>query len=343
MIKKFKFIDLFAGIGGFHLAMHELGGECVFASEMDKHARETYKYNFESVSPDMFKKGMFNDDIRRVIPSDIPDFDILCAGFPCQPFSQAGQKRGFNDYHNSERGNLFFNVAEILEDKRPKAFFLENVRGLVNHDNGNTFKVIKKIIKDLGYSFHFKIVKASEYGLPQLRPRAYMIGFRNDIDNNFKFPESIPLNFNMSDVWNGKCSREIGFTLRVGGRGSNINDRRNWDSYLVDDVVKKLSYKEAQKMQGFPDSFHFPVAKTQAMKQLGNSVAVDAVKICAESLLSYMDEISFEDTNQMNKSKNIAADGITPENITAIRTRFILDWFASDNQQKFPFHFSVRN
>jgi len=226
---KFKFIDLFAGIGGFHLAMHELGGECVFASEMDKHARTTYEHNFRKISPELFKNDMFNDDIRKVSVSEIPDFDVLCAGFPCQPFSQAGYKRGFDDNHSSERGNLFFNITEILDEKRPKAFFLENVRGIVNHDNGNTFKVIRNILEnELGYSFYFKVVKATDYGLPQHRPRAFMIGFRDEgFMRGFEFPPNKPLKYNMSYVWGGICSRDIGFTLRVGGRGSSIHDRRN--------------------------------------------------------------------------------------------------------------------
>jgi len=289
-MSNFKFIDLFAGIGGFHIAMESLGGECVFASEIDVFARKTYEHNFNKSNPELFSSGMFNDDIRKINPVDLPDFDILCAGFPCQPFSQAGHKRGFSDAHKSERGNLFFNIVDILEAKKPKAFFLENVRGIVNHDNGNTFRVIRDIIEnELGYSFHYKIVKASDYGLPQLRPRAFMIGFKNEgMLSSFTFPPAIPLRFNMSDVWKGACSREIGFTLRVGGRGSGINDRRNWDSYLVDGEVKKIMPEQAMKMQGFPISFDFPVPNTQAMKQLGNSVAIDAIKACGESMLNHL-------------------------------------------------------
>ncbi|NOQ35637.1 MAG: HpaII family restriction endonuclease [Methylococcaceae bacterium] len=289
-MSNFKFIDLFAGIGGFHVAMESLGGECVFASEIDSFARKTYKHNFKRTNPALFNNGIFNDDIRKINPTDIPDFDILCAGFPCQPFSQAGHKRGFDDTHKSERGNLFFNIVEILEAKKPQAFFLENVRGIVNHDNGNTFKVIREIIEnELGYSFHYQVVKASDYGLPQLRPRTFMIGFKGEsVLSSFSFPPKIPLKFNMSDVWGGDCSREIGFTLRVGGRGSNINDRRNWDSYLVDGEVKKIMPEQARKMQGFPDSFEFPVANTQAMKQLGNSVAIDAIKTCGKAMIEHV-------------------------------------------------------
>lgn len=286
-----KFIDLFSGIGGFHLAMHRLGGECVFASEIDDFARQTYQENYQKISPKLFKNNLFNKDIRTISPKDLPDFDVLCAGFPCQPFSQAGYKRGFEDNHSSERGNLFFNIAEILEAKKPKAFFLENVRGLVTHDKGKTFKIIRNILEnELGYSFYYKVVRASDYGLPQLRPRVFIVGFRDDsFMNTFNFPPSIPLKFTMSDVWEGKCSREIGFTIRIGGRGSNITDRRNWDSYLVDNEVRRLSYIEAKKMQGFPDDFEFPVSKTQAIKQLGNSVAVDAVEAVAKNLLQHLE------------------------------------------------------
>lgn len=294
MTGKFTFIDLFAGIGGFHLAMHRLGGKCVFASEIDTDARKTYKHNYENISPELFLNGLFNDDIRNVMPSDIPDFDLLCAGFPCQPFSQAGYKRGFNDNYNSERGNLFFNIADIIEAKKPKAFFLENVRGLVSHDSGKTFKVIREILEnELGYSFYFKIVKASDYGLPQLRPRVFMIGFRDEgFMCGFNFPSPKPLKFTMSDVWKGGCTRDIGFTIRVGGRGSQINDRRNWDAYMVDNQIRRLSYVEARKMQGFPDDFYFPVSDTQAIKQLGNSVAVDTVEEIGLNLVTYMNTLN---------------------------------------------------
>lgn len=303
MNKAFTFIDLFAGIGGFHLAMHRLGGTCVFASEIDNDARKTYEFNYKKISPELFLTDFFNDDIRNVMPADIPDFDILCAGFPCQPFSQAGYKRGFDDNHKSERGNLFFTITEIIEQKKPKAFFLENVRGLVNHDNGKTFQIIRQILEnELHYSFYYKIVNAKDYGLPQLRPRVFIVGFRDDdsLMRGFNFPQPTPLKFTMSDVWGGKCSRDIGFTLRVGGRGSNIDDRRNWDSYLVNNEVKKLSYKEAQKMQGFPDNFHFPVSDTQAIKQLGNSVAIDAVEAVGRNVIAYMNNL--KTTNNVKKT-----------------------------------------
>lgn len=285
-VPKLTFIDLFAGIGGFHLAFHNNGAECVFASEWDESARLTYETNFTKISPQLFKKGKFVGDITQIKKSEIPDFDILCAGFPCQPFSQAGFKKGFEDI----RGTLFFEIAEILKVKKPKAFFLENVRGLYSHDEGRTFQTIKKILTDdLGYSFHHAIVKASDHGLPQHRPRLFMVGFR-DPNTEFSFPSKRKLKFTMSDVMKGEVNREIGFTLRVGGKRSPINDRRNWDGYLVDGEVRRLTPVEGKKMQGFPASFKFPVSDSEALKQLGNSVAVTAVQDYASAIMESIEK-----------------------------------------------------
>lgn len=276
----YQFIDLFAGIGGFHIALHSLGLECVFASEWDSHARQTYEHNLKKVSPNLFKKNNFKGDIQNISIDNIPDFDILCAGFPCQPFSQAGFKKGFNE----ARGTLFFDIVNIIKYKQPKAFFLENVRHLLKHDQGKTFSTIKKILKEeLNYSFHSQIVKASDFGLPQHRPRLFMVGFKDH--NDFSFPETAQLKMNMSDIFGAECSRTIGYTLRVGGRGSKIDDRRNWDSYLVDGEIRRITSIEGLKMQGFPSDFEFTVSETQAMKQLGNSVAVPAIRAVAKEIL----------------------------------------------------------
>jgi DNA (cytosine-5)-methyltransferase 1 len=286
----YKFIDLFAGIGGFHLAFHQQACECVFASEIDKYARLTYTQNFKKISPHLFENNLYNNDILKIIPSEIPNHDILCAGFPCQPFSQAGYKRGFEETHQA-RGNMFFVLRDIIAAKRPKAFFLENVRHLQHHDNGKTFSIIKFILeKELHYSLYYKIVKASDYGLPQHRPRIFIVGFRQEdtYPAPFVFPPVIPLKMTMSDVFGGECSKKIGFTLRVGGKSLPITDRRNWDSYWVDGVVRKITIMEGKKMMGFPDSFEFPVSATQAMKQLGNSVAVDAIQQVAAAMIKYM-------------------------------------------------------
>jgi len=281
----YKFIDLFAGIGGFHIALHNLGAECVFASEWDEPARKTYEENFRSISPKLFESGNFVGDITQVDKSSIPDFDILCGGFPCQPFSQAGHKLGFDD----TRGTLFFDVAEIIRVKKPKAFFLENVRGLFKHDNGRTFEVINNTLtEDLGYSLYYAIVKASEHGLPQHRPRLFMIGFR-DPSTPFLFPPKRELEYTMSDVMKGRVDREIGFTLRVGGVKSPIDDRRNWDGYVVDGEVRRITSDEGKMMQGFPESFVFPVSKREALKQLGNSVAINAVQDWAQEIIDALD------------------------------------------------------
>ena len=215
--KKMKLIDLFAGIGGFHFAFHKLDLECVFASEIDEKARMSYQENFKNISPNVFKNEMFNKDIYLQDKSKIPDFDILCGGFPCQPFSQIGHKRGFSENYEG-RGNLFFQIEEILKIKRPKAFFLENVRHLINHDDGKTFLTIKNTIEKLNYSFYHKVVKASDFNLPQHRPRTFIVGFADEKENDkrFQFPEPIPLKMTMDDVFNAKCQRKIGFTLRVG-------------------------------------------------------------------------------------------------------------------------------
>jgi DNA (cytosine-5)-methyltransferase 1 len=286
-LAKYKFIDLFAGIGGFHIALHNLGAECVFASEWNEYARETYKHNLKKISPDLFESGNFAGDITQVKKREIPDFDILTGGFPCQPFSQAGHKKGFEDM----RGTLFFDIVEIIKVKKPRAFFLENVRHLYKHDNGETFEEIKRVLtEELGYSFQEFIVKASDHGLPQLRPRLFMIGFRNSI-LRIEPPPRRELVFTMSDVMRGKVDRDIGFTLRVGGRASGIHDRRNWDGYIVDGEVRRLSPEEGKLMQGFPENFEFPVSNSEAMKQLGNSVAVWAIQDYAKAIMKTLDKV----------------------------------------------------
>ena len=286
---KIKIIDLFAGVGGFHMAFHNLGAKCVFASEIDKYARMTYEHNLKKIDPEMFKKDMFKGDIQKIIPEDIPDFDVLCAGFPCQPFSQIGYKRGFQD-EQANRGNMFFEIVKILKAKRPKAFFLENVRHLLNHEGGRTFATIKETLEKSGYSFQHKMVKASDYGLPQHRPRLFMVGFKDEstAETSFVFPEKIPLKLTMSDIFKGDCDREIWYTLRVGGRGSRIDDRRNWEFYWVNKKVKRVGIEEGKKMQGFPEDFEFPVSEIQAMKQLGNSVAVPAIQAVASNIIKYL-------------------------------------------------------
>jgi DNA (cytosine-5)-methyltransferase 1 len=297
MKPKYKFIDLFAGIGGFHIAFSNLDCECVYVSEIEKYARQTYESYFKPIHPKLFKDPKhFGNDIKEVSASDenilsnIPPFDILTGGFPCQPFSQAGFKKGFMD---KTRGTLFFDIARILEVRKPKAYFIENVRGLKAHDGGKTISLMEEVLHKLGYSFHHQVIKASDFGTPTHRPRLYMVGFRNDTDHHipFNFPDPIPLKKTMSDILGGKTDKIIGFTLRVGGVASGIHDRRNWDTYMVDGSVRRITVKEAATLMGFPDDFTFPVSDRQAMKQLGNSVAIPAIQATAAKILEVIDQV----------------------------------------------------
>ena len=205
MKKTFKFIDLFAGIGGFHTAMHSVGGKCVFASEWDKYARISYEANYKEISPSLFKKNKageylyFNEDITKADPLQIPDFDVCCAGFPCQPFSVAGLRLGFED----TRGTLFFNIANIVKVKiekgnAPKVLFLENVRGLKNHDGGKTLQVILATLEELGYKYSYSVLNAKYFGVPQNRERLFIIAWREDVVDaeDFIFPYGIDVNGN---------------------------------------------------------------------------------------------------------------------------------------------------
>lgn len=198
---KYTFIDLFAGIGGFHQALHSVGMKCVFASEWDKYARIAYEANYKTISPNLFEDNYkyFNSDIKDIIPSQVPNFDVCCGGFPCQPFSIAGLHKGFED----TRGTLFFNIANLIKEKivsgyPPKVLFLENVKGLKIHDKGNTLKVILSTLEELGYDYRFDVLNAKYFGLPQNRERLFIIAWYKDLIkvDDFKFPYGINENLN---------------------------------------------------------------------------------------------------------------------------------------------------
>ena len=261
-----KVADLFAGIGGFHLAALRNGLTCTFACERDKFCRETYAKNF-AVDP-------FYKDFEDIEFNSLPDFDLLCAGFPCQPFSSIGKQKGFED----ERGHYIYRITDLLKKKQPKAFLLENSRGLKSHNHGRTFEEVVAMLAKSGYQLFSKVLYASDYGLPTFRPRLYMVGIRLDYyPSSFTFPLPKPLKLTMSDVLGGKCLRNIGYTIRCGGRRSGITDRHNWDSYIVDGSLCNLTIDQAKKMMGFPDDFVLPVSDTQAWKQLGNSVSINVI------------------------------------------------------------------
>ena len=184
---EFKYIDLFAGIGGIRMPFQNLGGKCVFSSEIDKYAAQTYEANYGEKP---------SGDITQINAESIPNFDILLAGFPCQAFSIAGKRKGFED----TRGTMFFEVERILEEKKPKSFLLENVKGLTNHDHGRTFKIMLDILENkLGYKVYYKVLNAKNFGLPQNRERIMIVGFKNhNID--FKFPEEINKETKVGDI-----------------------------------------------------------------------------------------------------------------------------------------------
>jgi len=323
----YKFIDLFAGIGGFHVAFNNTNrAKCVFASEWDPAARKTYEHNFCKDDPHLFADGYkyFAGDITKVDPmKGIPDFDILCGGFPCQPFSQAGQKKGFSD----TRGTLFFNVEEIIRTKRPRAFFLENVRGLITHGGpsetvpgiGKTMETILNHLygdkKSGGLGYHkpkgttgYFYVKASDFGVPQHRPRVFIIGFKSKKDADTfilplpQFLDEMRLGriLGGESFFDEECSkhRKIGFTLRCGGKGSPIDDRRNWEHYFVKKrgaskaEIVKINEHQGLLLNGFPEGYEFPaeVAKAARMKQLGNSVAVTAIEAWGEAIMDALDK-----------------------------------------------------
>lgn len=321
---KFKFIDLFAGIGGFRIAMQNLGGKCVFTSEWDKEAQRTYRANFGEVP--------FGDITKEETKKFIPDgFDVLCAGFPCQAFSIAGKRGGFED----TRGTLFFDVAEIIKRKKPKAVFLENVKGLRNHDKGKTLETILNVLRnDLGYFVpEPKIINAKDFGVPQNRERIFIVGFRNDQGiTEFEYPKPTKKKVKFSDIkeknvpptkfylstqylqtlQNHKSRHESkgnGFGFEIipddgianavvcGGMGRERNlvvDERITDYTPTTHIkgvvnregIRKMTPREWARLQGFPDKFKIPVADASAYKQFGNSVAVPAIQATAEKVIN---------------------------------------------------------
>ena len=310
----FRFIDLFAGIGGIRIPFQEKGGECVFSSEWDKFSQKTYNANFGEIPA---------GDITKISSDDIPDFDILLGGFPCQPFSQAGLHKGFDD----TRGTLFFEIERILRDKRPKAFLLENVKQLKGHDHGRTFRIIMQHLEQLNYFASAKVLRAADYGVPQIRERIYIVGFDKEyfsIPENYEFPFPEPSGistrvgdilenivddkYTISDkLWDGHRRRKrenrekgkgFGYSLfnEKSPYTSTISARyyKDGSEILIEQKGKnprKLTPRECARLQGFPDSFVIPVSDAQAYKQFGNSVAVPVIRAIADQLLSEMERM----------------------------------------------------
>jgi DNA (cytosine-5)-methyltransferase 1 len=305
---KFSFIDLFAGVGGMRMAFEAAGGNCVFSSEWDSAAQRTYEANFGDVP---------HGDITKISADTIPNFDILLAGFPCQPFSSIGKRAGF--LHKTQ-GTLFYDVLRIIEAKKPMGFLLENVQGLVTHDKGRTFSTIIASLESLGYNIHHKILDASDFGVPQFRKRIYIVGFLKRLNRDtttFQWPRP------------RKTKVGIGGFIESGIEGFSISQRLQKSYiYKVDDgrpqivsdssdiQVKTLvaSYHKIQRLSGtfvsdgptglrlltpdeckaimgFPRSFKLPVSRTQAYRQMGNSVAVPVVRAIAKQMSITLEEV----------------------------------------------------
>lgn len=309
---QYTMIDLFSGIGGTRLGFQLHGNtRSIFSSEMDKFAVKTYKANFGEEPA---------GDITKIDESSVPDHDILVGGFPCQAFSQAGLKKGFED----TRGTLFFDIARILKAKKPKAFLLENVKNLVGHDKGNTFKVIHNTLLELGYYVFYTTLKAKDFGLPQNRERIYIVGFdKEQVPNGvlFNFPqptyeptkvgdileEDVDNKYTISDkLWEGHKRRKKEHIQKGNGFGyslfnedseytSTISARyyKDGSEILIDQGSdknpRKITPREAARLQGFPEEFIIPVSDTQAYKQFGNSVAVPVIHAIAGEMFRVLE------------------------------------------------------
>ena len=310
---KFKFIDLFAGIGGIRLAYQNIGGKCVFTSEWDHYSKLTYEANFGEVP---------FGDITKISEKEIPDHDILLAGFPCQPFSIAGvsKKNALGRAHgflDETQGTLFFDVARIIKYKQPKAFMLENVKNLISHDKGKTFKIIIETLKELDYSIYFKVLDGKHF-VPQHRERIIIVGFRNSIfkgKENFEFPnmpeptrvireileKEVNSKYTLSDkLWNylqeyakkhKAKGNGFGFGLtNLDGISRTMSARYYKDGaeILIPQEGKnprRLTPRECARLQGFKDSFIIPVSDNQAYKQFGNSVVTPMMQAVGENVL----------------------------------------------------------
>lgn len=304
----YRFIDLFAGIGGIRLAF-EPYGECVFSSEWDVKAQETYYANFGEMPV---------GDIRQVDEKEVPDHDILLAGFPCQPFSIAGvsKKKSLGREHgflDETQGTLFFDIARILKEKQPQAFLLENVKNLRSHDKGKTYKVIKKVLEeDLGYTVYDKVINAKGL-VPQNRERIYIVGFKKPI--KFEFPEvpkegpplrsileeNVDEKYTLSDkLWKYLQDYKAKHQAKGNGFGYGLADLDSYSRTLSARYYKdgseilipqegknprKLTPRECARLQGFPETFKIVVSNTAAYKQFGNSVAVPVVRLIARNII----------------------------------------------------------
>ena len=297
----FKFIDLFAGIGGIRLGFESVGGHCVFSSEFDEDACKTYEANFHEHPA---------GDITKIDAKDIPDFDILLGGFPCQAFSIIGKKEGFA---NETCGTLFFEIERILKEKRPKSFLLENVKNLKSHDDGNTYKVIKSHLLNLGYNVYESVLNSLDYGVPQKRERIFIVGFLNNV--RFSFPQPVPINQrkNLSDILEKNVDKKYYVNPRIReSRLSRIKDKNYPKPYISHENMagsvtahpyssclragasanyilindeRRPTEREMLRIQGFPDSYKIVLPYGKVKKQCGNSVSVPVIAAIAREMI----------------------------------------------------------
>ena len=297
----FRFIDLFAGIGGIRLGFESVGGHCVFSSEFDKDACTTYEANFGEHP---------SGDITKIEAKDIPDFDILLGGFPCQAFSIIGKKEGFA---NETCGTLFFDIERILTEKRPPAFMLENVRNLTAHDNGNTFRTIKKHLEALGYHVYAKVLNALDYGVPQKRERIFIVGFLDDVKFDFPAPVPVEERKTLVDILETNVDRK--YYVRDEIRLSRLERLKDKDyprpyishenmagsitphpyssalragasaNYILVNDERRPTEREMLRIQGFPDTYKIVLPYGKVKKQCGNSVAVPVIKAIAAEMI----------------------------------------------------------
>jgi DNA (cytosine-5)-methyltransferase 1 len=301
----FDFIDLFAGIGGMRIAFQDAGGRCVFSSEWDKDSQKTYEANFGEKPA---------GDITKIDVHEIPDFDVLLAGFPCQPFSTIGQRAGFK---HETQGTLFYDVLRIISAKRPASFLLENVKGLVSHDQGNTFETIKKCLIEEGYELHFQILDSADFGVPQVRKRIYIVGFDKSIfKGNIQFTWPSPSRkrvgigkFVETEIMDRPISKHLqgSYIFKLDDGRPEIIDQnsdfpvktlvasyhkiqRLTGTFVADGPtgLRLLSTNECKAIMGFPKSFKIPVSRTQMYRQMGNSVAVPVVRLVASQMVQTM-------------------------------------------------------
>jgi len=307
-----RYIDLFAGIGGFRIAMENaarqkgIQSHCVFSSEIDKHAQEAYRVNFGETP---------HGDITEIEAADIPDHDILLAGFPCQPFSIIGSKKGFED----TRGTLFFDIARILARKKPKAFVLENVKMLVGHDKGRTMRKIKEVLADLGYHFEIKVLNALDFGLPHKRERVFIVGYHRKIA--YEFPQHrLHKKIKLSDILEKNVDKKYYASDYIIAKRKKVHTPTHTPSiwhenksgnisshpyscalragasynYLLVNGERRLTSRELLRLQGFPDDFQIAVSDSQTRKQAGNSLPIPVAQAVIEQLLPFwMDEMTY--------------------------------------------------